>query len=98
MVQVSAFDSKDGGWSSRKLHFGVFAVSLIALGWLCGSHWPALQAQYTTFVGGITGVYALFVGANIGSKWVIGSNVAKSAPTSQLASGAGGTAVDDEDS
>lgn len=74
---MSAFQEEDGGWLSRKLHFGVFSVCIVGFGWLLTGRWPALQGQYMTMVGGVTGLYALFVGANIGSKWVIGNNVAK---------------------
>ena len=58
-------DAEDGGWGSRKLILGSVSIVLVFLAWLLTGHWPALQGQYMTLVGGITGLYALFLGGNL---------------------------------
>lgn len=75
MKMHAALNRADGGWLSRKLALGTLSVSLIFIAWLMTARWEALQAQYMTFVGGVTGLYALFVGANVGNKLVVGKNL-----------------------
>jgi len=54
-------------WLSKKLAFGLLSVVLIFVGWLMSARWEALGPQFMTMVGGITGIFALYTGGNIGS-------------------------------
>lgn len=44
--------------------FGLLGAGLVVSGFL-----PGAATQYTTFVGGITFLYGLYCGANVGAKW-----------------------------
>ena len=72
---MSAFDPEDGGWASKKLHFGLLSVALVFLGWLATNWLPGLVPSFTTMVGGITGAFAVFCGANLANKFVVGKNI-----------------------
>ena len=62
--------------SSRK-----FTLALVAMG-LCLATGgltlviPGITAAIETMVGGIIGVYALYCGGNVGSKWAFGKQLA----------------------
>ena len=86
-------------WSSKKLAFGLLSVVLIFAGWAMSAHWSALQPQYMTMVGGITGIFALFVGGNVtnqlvASKHVVALKALQSATAEEEpAPGTGGSAA-----
>jgi len=85
------------GWDSKKLHFGLLSVVLVFSGWLMSAHWPALGAQYMTMVGGITGVFALFCGANVANKMVVGTNIAKLASAQTASADISDEELEEED-
>lgn len=60
---------------SRKLDLCVFAMFLMAGGYLLSKESPLLQANFPTFVGGINGMYALYVGGNSASKYLYNKKV-----------------------
>ncbi len=80
---VSADELGQEGWDSKKLAFGLLSVVLIFVGWLMSAHWLALGPQFMTMVGGITGIYALFVGGNIGNKLVASKHLVAMAAAGQ---------------
>lgn len=87
----------DGGWKSRKLIFAAGCCVLLFVAWLLTGFVPMLQAQFTTLVGGITAVYALFAGANVGNSLVVGNHLAKIQALQIPAVGADGSLPDTED-
>lgn len=56
---------KDGGYKSRKFVITVLAFVFILVGAIIASLWPAFVAQYPTFVGGILGAAAVYLGGNV---------------------------------
>ncbi len=65
----------EDGWNSQKLVFGAMSSGFIFLGWVMSARWPALQPQFMTFVGGVTGIMALYTGGNLGNKYVAGQHI-----------------------
>lgn len=65
-------DSKDPSkWKSRKLHFSLLCLALITLGFVMAAYFPAAQAMYVQYVAGILGVLTLYLGGNVGNKYVV---------------------------
>ena len=76
----------DGGHNSRKLHLAVLTQLSILGSALLSTQIPSLQPLYSTLVGGLTGIFALYLGGNVGTRWVHG----------KLASVGPGAADDDD--
>lgn len=56
--------------SEEKLGLGIGCIVMMVGTWVT-THWfPGLATSLTTVVGGITGIYALYVGAHVTNKWV----------------------------
>jgi hypothetical protein len=56
--------------NEEKLFLGILCVLVISGVALATGRWPQIQAIYTSFVGGITCVYAVFCGANVARSFV----------------------------
>jgi hypothetical protein len=82
------------GWGSKKLAFGLICAALIFVGWAMTHEWALLQANYTILVGGLTGIYALFIGGNVGNKIVAGKHLVQMAA---VAGDTDGDGVPDEE-
>lgn len=54
----------------EKLGLGVGCVVMMVGAWLTTNWFHGLQPSLTTLVGGITGIYALFVGGHVTNAWV----------------------------
>lgn len=65
-------DPLDGGYASRKLWFGIGTSTVICLLAILGA-WilPELLPQLPTVIGGLIGVLGIFVGGNLGSKFLV---------------------------
>lgn len=70
---------KDGGFKSRKLLLCVFAVLVLAGGWVACGHWRELQPNYATFVGGVLGLVGLYFTGNVTTKATVISKLASAA-------------------
>lgn len=58
----------------EKLGLGIACVVLMVGTWLTTNWLPGLATSLTTVVGGITGVYALFVGGHVTNAYFQGKN------------------------
>lgn len=74
---MSAFDDRDGGYTSRKLVLTVLTQVLMLGGAIVAGRWSAFGAQYPTLVGGLIAALGAYLGINTASKWVTGSNIVK---------------------
>jgi hypothetical protein len=63
-------------WKSRKLGFSFFCVMVLAGVAMAAAHFPAIAGVYTVFVGGVTGIAGLYLGANVAELHVDGKNAA----------------------
>lgn len=65
----------DGGTKSRKFLLAIFAMLLVSLMLLLSAQWKALDSLYSTFVGGIIGIYAIYAGANQAGKFFVSKTI-----------------------
>lgn len=64
----------DGGFRSRKLLFALFSLLLIFVGALLSTESKEIATVYPVMVGGIEMITAIYLGGNVGAKWVITRN------------------------
>ena len=67
-------DPTDGGYASRKFWFSVYTSALIFVSGALASTqtFKLLAPQLNVIVGGLLGALAIYCGANVGAKHVIG--------------------------
>jgi hypothetical protein len=65
----------DKGFGSRKLVYGMATSVAIALGGVLAAFVPAFVPVYPIYIGGLTGVLALYTGGNIVQRHVVGRHV-----------------------
>lgn len=58
--------------NEEKFFFGAVSAVLIIGAWILTAFVTSLAPTLTTVVGGLTGVYALFVGGHVTNRWVEG--------------------------
>lgn len=73
---MSAFDPKDGGWQSRKLHMTIFTQVLIFAGAILAGRYALMGPHYEMMCGGLIACLGAFLGVNVAAKWAIGKNIA----------------------
>lgn len=64
-------DIRDGGMKSRKFWFAIGTSALLFVGGLVAASCPAFGANYETLTGGLLGVLAIYLGGNVGAKYVL---------------------------
>jgi hypothetical protein len=64
-------DVNDNGYTSRKFWLTGFSILTIIAGGVFGTFVPAFIPLFATYSGAITGLTALYFGANIGAKSVL---------------------------
>lgn len=67
--------ANDKGFGSRKLVYGMATSVAIALGGVLAAFVPAFVPVYPIYIGGLTGVLALYTGGNIVQRHVVGRHV-----------------------
>lgn len=93
------FIKLDGGFKSRKFWFAVLTQFCILATALLSTAIPSLQPLYATIVGGVTGVFALYLGGNVSTRWVhgklssVGPDVPKDVPENDNGAQDSGAAV-----
>ncbi len=75
-------DERDGGMASRKFWVAVLAMGLIFAGGVIAARSDVFGPQFAPLIGGIEAVLAMYLGSNVGSKWVLKKHL-----DSKLASG-----------
>ena len=65
-----AHDQKDGGYKSRKLWFAVHAIYLGLATGILAARWPSFSVVYSEFLAFLGATTMLYIGGNIGSKFV----------------------------
>lgn len=58
-------------WSSRKWKLTLLVICLITLGFFAREELTSLEAVYGQFVAGILGALTLYLGGNVGNKYVV---------------------------
>jgi len=66
------FDMSDGGMKSRKLLYAVGTSAGILIAGIMSALWPAFRSGLDTVIGGLLGALALYSGANVSNKLVVG--------------------------
>lgn len=61
----------DGGFKSRKLWMAVFAIVMIATGYIAAGLWSALSVVYGEFVAGVLAGASIYSGSNVLAKHLI---------------------------
>lgn len=69
----------DKGFSSRKLVYGMATSVAIVAGGVLAAFVPAFVPVYPIYIGGLTGVLALYTGGNIAQRHVVGRHVVQMA-------------------
>jgi hypothetical protein len=69
----------DGGMSSRKLWYGIGTSLAIVLGGVFFAFVPGFRTGYDTYIAGLMGVLALYVGGNVANKHVVAKHLAAQA-------------------
>lgn len=69
----------------EKMVFGIGTVLIMVVAWVLTAFIPSLLPSFTTLIGGLTGVYALFTGGHVSQKWVEGKT-ADGQPEAELES------------
>lgn len=65
-------DSRDPGkWRSRKLQMALICLGLITLGFFAREGLDSLESVYSQFVAGVLGILTLYLGGNVGNKYVV---------------------------
>lgn len=72
----------DGGAASRKLWLSVFTQVLIMIAALASTAIPSLQPLFSTLSGSLVGVLALYIGGNVGTRWVHSPDATADKPVS----------------
>lgn len=82
-VSVSAqgvsYVQADGGYSSRKLWYGIGTSIAILAGGVFYAFCAGFRPGYETMIAGLMGVLALYTGGNVAAKHVVGRQVAAAA-------------------
>lgn len=71
---MDKIDVNDNGISSRKFWFALFTSVAIFSGAVLATVWHGFGPNYETLIGGLIGCLAVYTGANIGSKYVLGKH------------------------
>lgn len=69
-------DIRDGGFWSRKLLYSIGTSVAIVGGGFLAAYVDGFRPIYETYIGGLMGVLALYLGVNVGNKFVVGKNLA----------------------
>lgn len=64
----------DGGMASRKLWLAVLTQVLIVAVAIASGLWPALAPSLTTVCGSLVATLTVYVGGNVGTRWVHSGN------------------------
>jgi len=65
-------DSNDPNkWKSRKLRLALLCLALITAGFFAREGLEGLEAVYAQYVAGVLGILTLYLGGNVGNKYVI---------------------------
>jgi hypothetical protein len=64
--EVSAKGSPPG----RKFLMGRYTILLATMGFLCTALSMPLSTNFTTFVGALASLFAIYCGGNVGDEWV----------------------------
>ena len=62
--------SEEGAPPGRKFLLGKYMMLLITLGFLVTALESSLGTNYTAFIGGLSAMFAIFCGGNVGDRWV----------------------------
>lgn len=66
---------KGSKFFGRKLIFSFISLISLIIGLPIIGHWPALSPEYSTFVGGVIAILAIYSGGNIGGKFAMNQQV-----------------------
>lgn len=65
-------DSKDPGkWKSRKLYMALLCLFLVTAGFFAREGLEGLESVYAQYVAGVLGTLTIYLGGNVGNKYVI---------------------------
>jgi hypothetical protein len=76
---IHADIASDGRWTSRKFWGFLIALVLTFAGGIIGSTSKFHLFDFPTFCEFAIGIYALMIGANVTTKWVASTGIAKAA-------------------
>lgn len=81
----------DGGFKSRKLWFGILCLVLLTVVVCLGVHYSVIAGLYAEYVGGVLGVYGVYAGVNVASRYTtaakLGSKLSDEKPAEEAAKG-----------
>lgn len=72
---VQSLAQKDGGYSSRKLWYGIGTSVAIVLGGVFYALCTGFRTGYETYIAGLMGVFGLYLGANVTARHVTAKHV-----------------------
>lgn len=78
-VASSSRVTADSGLSSRKLWFGIGTSAAIVLGGIFYAFVEGFRTGYETYIGGLMGVLALYVGGNVANKHIVSKHLVNQA-------------------
>lgn len=77
----ASIDVRDAGFMSRKFWFAVGTTVLIFGGGILSGLWQLFGPHYETMISGLIGVLTVYLGGNVGSRWVAAKHVQALAAT-----------------
>jgi membrane protein DedA with SNARE-associated domain len=59
-------------FTEEKFVLAIFGILVLGGVAVACAHWAAIQAVFSSFVGGVVGIYTVYAGGNLGHKFIDG--------------------------